>query len=59
MGYLIRKTRRPTRVLVAGAMVGIGMPLLLGAGSAQAATCVPGTPCTITGTLTLGLAPCP
>lgn len=54
MGYLIRKTRRPTRVLVAGAMVGIGMPLLLGAGSAQAATCVPGTPCTITGTLTLG-----
>jgi len=54
MGYLIRKTRRPTRVLIAGAMVGIGMPLLLGAGSARAATCVTGTPCSITGTLTLG-----
>ena len=55
MGYLMRKARRrSTRLLIAGAMVGLGMPLLLGAGSAQAATCVTGTSCSMTGTLTLG-----
>ena len=55
MERLMRKTRRRlTRLLIAGTMVGVGIPLLLGAGSAQAATCATGTSCTITGTLTLG-----
>jgi hypothetical protein len=55
MEHVVRKTRRRlARLLIAGTMVGIGMPVLLGAGSAQAATCVTGTSCSMTGTLTLG-----
>lgn len=55
MDHVMRTTRRRlTRLLIAGTMVGAGIPLLLGAGSAQAATCVTGTSCTIAGTLTLG-----
>lgn len=55
MDHVMHKARRRlTRLLIAGTMVGIGMPVLLGAGSAQAATCVTGTSCTMIGTLTLG-----
>ena len=52
MRYLIRTTRRRlTRFLVAGSLVGIGMPLLLGAGNAHAATCGDGVGCTVSGSL--------
>ena len=58
MGYLIRTTRRRlTRFLIAGTLVGIGTPLLLGAGNAQASPCsgpeAAGTPCSITATFGL------
>ena len=45
MGYLTKMTGgRLTRLLVAGTLVGIGTPLLLGAGSAQAGDCAVGAP---------------
>jgi hypothetical protein len=55
--HLTRK--RLTRFLVAGTLVGLGMPLMLGAGnapvarSAPSSTCLTGAVCTITGTLSL------
>jgi hypothetical protein len=61
MSYLENMTtKRLTRFLVAGTLVGLGIPLLLGAGnaraarSAPAATCPVGNVCVITGTLNLG-----
>jgi hypothetical protein len=53
-------TKRLTRFLVAGTLVGLGTPLLLGAGnahaarSAPAATCVADANCVMAGTLDLG-----
>jgi hypothetical protein len=61
MRYLHHMSRkRLTRFLIAGTVVGLGTPLLLGAANAPAArsapggVCPTGSVCTITGTLSLG-----